>query len=101
MPFPHRLRLASCNRTALALAACRGGRFLVQKCYRQLNPHWVNLDRPTIKALAVLYSPWCFFWSFWPQSIPITATGFNWALVIFVSDIAVALVYYMALFHKH
>ena len=50
-----------------------------------------------INALAVAYSFWSFFWSFWPQVVPVTAASFNWASVIFVSVLIVALVYYVAL----
>lgn len=47
-----------------------------------------------INALAVTYAVWAFFWSFWPQSYPVTAAGFNWASVIFVSVLFIAMIYY-------
>ena len=34
-----------------------------------------------VNASAVLYSLWAFFWSFWPQATPVTASGFNWVCI--------------------
>ena len=49
-----------------------------------------------INALAVTYAFWSFFWSFWPQAFPVTAAGFNWSSVIFVSVLLLSMVYYAA-----
>lgn len=54
-----------------------------------------------INALAVTYAIWAFFWSFWPQTFPVTAEGFNWASVIFVMVLIVAMVYYVITARKH
>ncbi|OQO02777.1 hypothetical protein B0A48_11059 [Cryoendolithus antarcticus] len=53
-----------------------------------------------INAMAVVWCAWSFFWSFWPQAIPITADGFNWASAIFVGVILVATVHYFVSGHK-
>lgn len=53
-----------------------------------------------VNAAAVTYSFWSFFWSFWPQNYPVTAAGFNWASVIFVAVLLVALVYYVLIAHR-
>lgn len=47
-----------------------------------------------VNAAAVLYSLWSFFWSFWPQASPVTASGFDWASPIFVTVLIVALIYF-------
>ena len=48
-----------------------------------------------INAAAVIYSLWAFFWSFWPQATPVTASGFNWASPIFVLVLIVAMIYFV------
>jgi choline transport protein len=53
-----------------------------------------------INSLAVTYALWSFFWSFWPQVYPVTAASFNWASVIFVSVLLVAMVCYVFIAHK-
>ena len=40
------------------------------------------------------------FWSFWPIYTPVTAGDFNWASVIFVGVIIVAIIHYYAYGHK-
>lgn len=53
-----------------------------------------------INAVAVMYSFWCFFWAFWPQKQPVTATGFNWSSVLFTATLIVALLYYLVVARK-
>jgi choline transport protein len=48
-----------------------------------------------VNAAAVIYAFWSFFWSFWPQAYPVSAAGFNWASVIFVSVLFCALTHYV------
>lgn len=48
-----------------------------------------------INAFAVLFSVWCFFWSFWPQEYPITAAGFNWASPVFVAVLIGAAIFFV------
>ena len=45
-------------------------------------------------AAAVAFSVWAFFWSFFPQELPITAAGFNWASPIFVAVFVFSMFYY-------
>ena len=40
------------------------------------------------------YSTHAFFWCFWPNAIPVDATSFNWALVMFWALAIFAIVYY-------
>ncbi|KAK5720311.1 hypothetical protein LTR15_007585 [Elasticomyces elasticus] len=47
-----------------------------------------------LNVLAIIYSAYGFFWAFWPQTTPVTAAGFNWASVIFVGVVLVAMVYF-------
>jgi amino acid transporter len=47
-----------------------------------------------INAIAIIYGVWTFFWAFWPQSYPVTAENFNWAVVLFVTALLGALVHY-------
>lgn len=47
-----------------------------------------------LNAFAVLYAIWSFFWSFWPQTYPVTASGFNWASPIYVAVLILAMVYF-------
>ena len=48
-----------------------------------------------VNASAVVYAFWSFFWSFWPQTYPVTAPLFNWASVIFVGILIVAMIHYV------
>lgn len=48
-----------------------------------------------INASAVIFSFWCFFWSFWPQDNHPDAAGFNWASPIFSAVIIGAFIYYI------
>ena len=43
-----------------------------------------------INITAFLYSIWAFFWSFWPNSMHVTAVNFNWACVIFVGLMSIS-----------
>jgi choline transport protein len=54
-----------------------------------------------INVMAVLYSIWSFFWVFWPQAQPVTASGFNWAGPIFVIAILGAALYYIKARHHY
>ncbi|KAM3464107.1 hypothetical protein BB8028_0003g12520 [Beauveria bassiana] len=48
-----------------------------------------------INVVAVFVVVWSFFWAFWPQEYPVTPSGFNWSVGIFVPTIVVALIYYV------
>ncbi|KAK5699363.1 hypothetical protein LTR17_023293 [Elasticomyces elasticus] len=62
-----------------------------------LPPSHFSLGRWGIpcNAAAVIFGVWSFFWSFWPQTTPVTAGGFNWASPIFVTAVLFALGYYV------
>lgn len=53
-----------------------------------------------INTAAVIYGTWGFFWSFWPQESPVTASGFNWSSPIFVLTLAISIIYYFAIGRK-
>lgn len=44
---------------------------------------------------AVIYSLWCFFWAFWPTSLPVSAESFNWSSVLFVAAFVVAAIHFI------
>lgn len=48
-----------------------------------------------INIAAVLFSLWCFFWTFWPQVTPVTGADMNWASVIFIAVVIIAMVYFV------
>lgn len=54
-----------------------------------------------INALAVVYSLYAFFWSFWPQYYPVTAPDFNWASPIFGITLIGAMIYFAFVARKH
>ncbi|KKY21609.1 putative amino acid permease [Phaeomoniella chlamydospora] len=47
-----------------------------------------------INICACAYSIWSFFWAFWPTYADITAQDFNWSVVLFVSIMGLASIYY-------
>ena len=47
-----------------------------------------------INALAVLHACWLMFWSFWPSHFRTTAATFNWAPMIFVGVMCLAMLKY-------
>lgn len=53
-----------------------------------------------VNVLALIMSTWFFFWSFWPQSTPVTASGFNWASAIFVGVLITAVVHFVFVGHR-
>ncbi|KAK3717685.1 hypothetical protein LTR37_005752, partial [Vermiconidia calcicola] len=48
-----------------------------------------------VNSAAVGFGMWAFFWCFWPQETPVTASGFNWASVIFIGVIIFSMFYYV------
>lgn len=48
-----------------------------------------------INCLALAYSVWVLFWSFWPIETNVTSDEFNWASVLFVALFGLALVLYV------
>lgn len=53
-----------------------------------------------VNTAAVVFGLWSFFWSFWPQSTPVTPSLFNWSSPIFVATIICSLIYYFVVGHK-
>jgi choline transport protein len=47
-----------------------------------------------INVTAFVYAIWSFFWSFWPNSMQVTAVNFNWACVLFVGLMGISGVLY-------
>lgn len=55
-----------------------------------------------INCVALLYASWAFFWSFWPNSYSITADNFNWACVLFIGMVGLALgLYHLDAKHEY
>jgi choline transport protein len=48
-----------------------------------------------INITAFMYAIWAFFWSFWPNSMQVTAVNFNWACVLFVGLMGISGVLYV------
>ncbi|KAK5167440.1 uncharacterized protein LTR77_007139 [Saxophila tyrrhenica] len=75
------------------------GSVLYRRIYKPhtLPPAQFSLGRRggiILNSCAVAFGMWAFFWSFWPQSLPITAAGFNWASPIWAAAIIFAIGYY-------
>lgn len=49
----------------------------------------------TINIIAACYATFASFWTFWPNSTPVDAESFNWAPVIFVGVVIIAMVTYI------
>ncbi|XRM43703.1 hypothetical protein ABZX51_006858 [Aspergillus tubingensis] len=49
----------------------------------------------TVNIIGWLYVLFALFWSFWPESTPVTTETFNWSVVIFVAVFLVSLVMYV------
>lgn len=47
-----------------------------------------------VNCIGVAYVTFSFFWSFWPNAIPVTAENFNWSVVLFVGIFAICIVQY-------
>jgi amino acid transporter len=48
-----------------------------------------------VNSLGVCYVSFIFFWSFWPNTIPVDAESFNWSVVLFGGVFIVSLVMYV------
>lgn len=49
-----------------------------------------------VNGLALIYSCWAFFWSFWPNAYQVNEQNFNWACVLFVGLMGLgSLLYFM------
>lgn len=48
-----------------------------------------------VNVLGLSYVSFVFFWSFWPNTTPVTLQSFNWAAVLFLGVFSCALVMYL------
>ncbi|EKM57710.1 uncharacterized protein PHACADRAFT_90968 [Phanerochaete carnosa HHB-10118-sp] len=53
-----------------------------------------------VNGVALAYSLWSFFWSFWPAMKHVTPAGMNWAIVIFGAIMILAAVTYVSHAHR-
>jgi len=54
-----------------------------------------------VNLAAVSYSMWSFFWCFWPQAQPVTASGFNWASPLYTLALMTSGLYYLRAKHQY
>ena len=47
-----------------------------------------------INIIATFYAAFASFWTFWPNVTPVTADNFNWAPVIFIAVVLIAMINY-------
>jgi amino acid transporter len=48
-----------------------------------------------VNIIGLAYVSFTFFWSFWPNTIPVTLETFNWSVVLFLGVLFVCLVMYI------
>jgi choline transport protein len=60
---------------------------LLPKCQWSLGKWGV-----AVNAGAFLYSSFAFFWSFWPNEVPVTVENFNWASLMFLATAFIAVI---------
>jgi choline transport protein len=48
-----------------------------------------------VNIIALVYSCWCFIWSFFPNAYEVTPVNFNWACVLFVGLMGFATLMYI------
>ena len=48
-----------------------------------------------VNIVALVYSCWCFIWSFFPNAYDVTPVNFNWACVLFVGLMGFATLMYI------
>lgn len=47
-----------------------------------------------VNSIGVVYVSFVFFWSFWPNEVPVTTDNFNWSVVLFLGVLFICLVMY-------
>ena len=47
-----------------------------------------------MNGISLAYAFFAFFWSFWPNAIPVDAEAFNWSVAIFLVVAVLSLVMY-------
>lgn len=48
-----------------------------------------------VNSIGLAYVTFTFFWSFWPNAVPVTLETFNWSVVIFLGVLFICLVMYV------
>ncbi|KAH8821459.1 GABA permease [Xylogone sp. PMI_703] len=48
-----------------------------------------------VNSVGLAFVTFSFFWSFWPNEVPVNAENFNWSVVLFVSIFMMSLVMYV------
>jgi amino acid transporter len=48
-----------------------------------------------VNIIGLIYSLFTFFWSFWPNTVPVTLDTFNWSVVLFVGVFVICLLMYV------
>ncbi|KAH7407231.1 putative GABA permease [Cadophora sp. MPI-SDFR-AT-0126] len=84
--------------------ACSIGCVLYRRVFHpELLPHarW-SLGKwgVPVNIIGVLWCVYSFFWSFWPNAVPVTLETFNWAVVLWSAVFALAGSMYMITGHK-
>ena len=78
--------------------------FLLKRLRGQrLSPGRWSMGRagPTVNILALIYTAWAFFWSFWPVEPNPDYATFNWAISIFMAVVILACLEYSVHGRKH
>ncbi|RDW56626.1 hypothetical protein BP5796_13091 [Coleophoma crateriformis] len=47
-----------------------------------------------VNIIGILFAAFSFFWSFWPNTIPVNAQNFNWSVVLFLGVLGISLAQY-------
>lgn len=47
-----------------------------------------------VNTCAIAYAWTTFFWCFWPNATPVDVSSMNWAVVMFMGTLVIALIYY-------
>ena len=53
-----------------------------------------------VNVIGLAYVSFTFFWSFWPNTVPVTLDTFNWSVVLFVGVFVISLVMYVIQGHR-
>ena len=78
--------------------------FLIKRLRRQpLPPARWTMGRagPAVNILALIYTAWAFFWSFWPVEPHPDPETFNWAISVFIAVMLIACFEYVVHGRKH
>jgi amino acid transporter len=48
-----------------------------------------------VNVIGLIYVTFTFFWSFWPNTVPVTLDTFNWSVVLFVGVFVISIIMYI------